>query len=96
MADRVEQFARSGRVDGILHLRYFDKYRVLDYVCMHVGIICDGPGLRARGVVWPTPFGHCSDREVAAELQLRQILARDRLTSARQKGYVLNYLKVWE
>jgi len=79
-----------------------------DVSCIHTGPKFGGrlafsAGRRAGKTVsmaelfrYPTPFGFCNNGDVAAELQLRQILARDRLTSAREKGWIVEHLKVWE
>jgi hypothetical protein len=97
IADRIEFEARAGaRIRDVLHVGHIESA----FFCMHVGreaMKTLKPPLPDPFVVlWPTPFGHCSDRDVASELQLRQILARDRLTGAREKGWILEHLKVWE
>lgn len=102
LADRIEFEARLGRrINDVLHLHFRVGGGAMG--CFHIGRqqwdLVYSCGVRISEFLkstYPTPFGLCNSRDVAAELMLRQILAREALQAARARGKDMPYLHVWE
>lgn len=101
IADRIEFEARLGNTAGILHLKGVAGNGSMG--CIHAGPHIAFTSGRRAGKTWllnltwyPTPFGMCNSRDVAAELVLRQILNKEKLATARERGHDLPFLHLWE